>query len=61
MSDFDPVYQRRIIEAKLKDSLIPGFVTLFTEAEALAVGAFTDDAIDFETARQSAIDAWEIN
>lgn len=35
-----------VIDEKLLDGEIPGFFAIFTEEEAVAAGAFVDDAID---------------
>ena len=44
--------QMDIINEKLLDAEIPGFYALFTDEEAAIVGAFDDDAISEETARE---------
>jgi hypothetical protein len=44
------------LEAKLNDVLTPGFVVEFDAEEAAQVGAFSEDALSEQDARESDID-----
>ncbi len=53
--DIDPA-DIEIIEAKLLDALTPGFEVEFTLDEAEEAGAFWEDALSEQDAKESAIE-----
>lgn len=52
---------QQVAEAKLQDSLVPGFVVAMDPDEAEMLGAFEEDALSAYAAMESTIDAVELS
>jgi hypothetical protein len=50
----------KIVEEKLNDALIPGYLSEFDPEEALCAGAFDEDALSEKDAVESCIDLGEV-